>query len=83
LVAAVIDLNGREKVAWAEIKRSGDGWVDDDIVFSKVDTEFGSGFHWGPKAKKNGGKLHYGNNKVNLKRTSSTDISAGKWEIKK
>jgi hypothetical protein len=39
----------------------------------------GSGFHWGAKAKKNGGTLHYKNQKIKLKRIASTSTSAGKW----
>ena len=79
LNAAIAELNGREKLAFVDVKKSQDGWVNDQTVFSQVNTDMGSGFHWGPKAKENGGTLHYKNQKIKLKRIASTSSSAGKW----
>jgi type II secretory pathway pseudopilin PulG len=80
LNAAIAELNGREKLAFLEIKKSQDGWVNDQIVFSQVNTDMGSGFHWGPKAKEKGGTLHFKDQKIKLERIASTSASAGKWK---
>jgi hypothetical protein len=53
--------------------------VNDQIVFSQVNTDISSGFHWRPKAKKNGGTLHFEDQKIKLERIPSTNTSAGKW----
>ena len=45
LEAAIAELNGREKLAFLDVKKSQDGWVNDQIVFSQVDTDMGSDFH--------------------------------------
>ena len=82
LNAAIIELNGREKLAFIETKKSKDGWVNDQFVFSQVNTDMGPGFHWGPKPKKKGGTLHYKGQKVKLERIFSTNSSAGKWIVK-
>jgi prepilin-type N-terminal cleavage/methylation domain-containing protein len=82
LNAAIIELSGREKLAFIETKKSRDGWVNDQFVFSQVNTDMGPGFHWGPKPKKEGGTLHYKGQKVKLERIFSTYSSAGKWIIK-
>jgi Tfp pilus assembly major pilin PilA len=79
LEAAIAELNGREKLAFLDVKKSQDGWVNDQIIFSQVNTDMGSGFQWGPKAKKDGGTLHYKNQKIKLKRIGSTSASAGIW----
>jgi Tfp pilus assembly protein FimT len=80
LNAAIAELNGREKLVFAGVKKSQDGWVNDQIVFSQVNTEMDSGFHWGPKAKKKGGTLHFKDQKIKLERIASTSASAGKWK---
>ena len=45
LEPAIAELSGREKLAFLDIKKSQDGWVNDQIVFSQVDTDMGSDFH--------------------------------------
>jgi prepilin-type N-terminal cleavage/methylation domain-containing protein len=82
LETAIVELNGREKLAFLDIKKSKDGWVNDQFVFSQVNTDMGPDFHWGPKPKKKGGTLHYKDSKVKLERIFSTNSSAGKWIIK-
>jgi len=82
LNAALAELNGREKLAFAKTKNSTDGWVNDAILFSQVNTDINSDFHWGSKAKKTGGTLHLGGQKIKLERICSTNTSAGKWIIK-
>jgi prepilin-type N-terminal cleavage/methylation domain-containing protein len=79
LDAAIDELNGREKLAFVSVTKSPGGWVNDQVVFSHVNTDMGTGFHWGPVAQKDGGTLYYKNQKIKLERIASTSASAGKW----
>jgi hypothetical protein len=51
------------------------------MLFSLIETDLGTGFHWSPKAKNDGGKLHFKNQMIKLKRIPSTATSFGKWVI--
>lgn len=81
LRSGVAELNGREIMVWLNIKNSQIGWVDDATVFSQVDADLGLNYHWSPRAEIDGGKLHYKNQMVKLKRIPSTAASAARWEI--
>jgi prepilin-type N-terminal cleavage/methylation domain-containing protein len=77
----VAELNGRENLVWLDIKNSQIGWVDDTAVFSQIDTNLGPNYHWSPRAEIDGGKLHFKDQMIKLKRIPSTEASAAKWEI--
>ncbi len=81
LDSAINDLNSRELLEWTKTKVSEQGWIDDKTLFSKIDYNLGKDFHWSPKAKTKGGKLHFRNTMNKLERTPSTSNSAGKWKI--
>lgn len=81
LRVAVAELNSRERMVWFNIRNSRIGWINDATTFSQIDTDLGSDYHWSPKAKIDGGKLHFKDQMKKLKRIPSTDTSAGKWEI--
>jgi prepilin-type N-terminal cleavage/methylation domain-containing protein len=81
LRAAVAELNSRERLVWLNIKNSQDMWIDDAMFFSRIDTDLGADYNWSPKAKIDGGKLHFKHQMVKLKRSPSTATSFGKWEI--
>jgi prepilin-type N-terminal cleavage/methylation domain-containing protein len=81
LRTGVAELNGRENLIWLNIKNSQLGWVDDAAVFSQVDTVLGPDYHWSPQAEIDGGKLHFKDQMVKLKRIPSTAASAARWEI--
>jgi len=81
LIASVAELNSREMLTWAKIKNSDSGWINDDSLFSQIDTDLGSYYHWSPKAVITGGILHFKNQMVKLDRLPSTVSSAGRWEI--
>lgn len=66
LIISVTELNGRESLIWSKVKRSTTGWVDDEGVFEKMDTGFGPDYKWSPKAKIDGGKLHFKDQMVKL-----------------
>jgi len=65
------------------IKLSTTGWVEDEGVFAKMDTGLGPDYKWSPKAKIDGGKVHYKDMMVKLDRKPSTANSPAKWEITK
>jgi prepilin-type N-terminal cleavage/methylation domain-containing protein len=81
LRSGVAELNGRENLVWLNIKNSQIGWVDDTAVFSQTDTDLGPNYHWSPRAEIDGGKLHFKDQMVKLKRIPSTGASAASWEI--
>jgi prepilin-type N-terminal cleavage/methylation domain-containing protein len=81
LRATVVELNSRERMVWLNIKNSQNMWIDDATLFYQVDTDLGPGYHWSPRPRMDGGKLHFKNLMIKLKRIPSTATSAGKWEI--
>ena len=81
LRAAVEELNSRERMVWLNIKNSQSMWIDDSAHFSQVETDLGAGYHWSPKAKIDGGKLHFKDQMIKLKRIPSMATSVEKWEI--
>lgn len=81
LISSVAELNGRESLTWCKIKLTTTGWVDDEGVFSQMNTDLGTNYRWSPKAKINGGKLHYKDQMIKLNRESSTTSDSGKWAI--
>ena len=81
LRSGIAELNGRENLVWLSIKNSQIGWVDDTAVFSQIDTDLGPNYHWSPRAEIDGGKLHFKDQMVKLKRIPSTGASAASWEI--
>jgi prepilin-type N-terminal cleavage/methylation domain-containing protein len=81
LRSGIAELNGRENLVWLNIKNSQIGWVDDAAVFSQIDTDLGPNYHWSPRAEIDGGKLHFKDQMVKLKRIPSTWASAASWEI--
>jgi len=81
LQTGVAELNTRENLLWLNIKNSQRGWEDDTAVFSQIDTDLGLNYHWSPKAEIDGGKLHFKDQMIKLKRIPSTAASAARWQI--
>jgi prepilin-type N-terminal cleavage/methylation domain-containing protein len=79
--AAVAELNSREIMFWLNAKNARNSWIDDATLFSQIDTDLGPSYHWSPRAKIDGRKLHFKDLMIKLKRIPSTATSAGKWEI--
>ena len=48
-----------------------------------MDTGLGPDYQWSPKAKIDGGKLHFKNQMVKLDRKASTTSFPANWEINK
>ena len=80
LQSGIQELNIRETLIWYDFKISLDGWVNDDEVFSRLDTHLGGKYRWDPSAEKLGGSLHFGPSTANLVRTPSTNKKAGSWK---
>lgn len=83
LVSSVTELNGRESLTWSNVKLSTTGWAEDEEIFAKMEAGLGPDYKWSPKAKIDGGKVHFKNLMVKLDRKPSTANSPAKWEITK
>ena len=80
LAAAVIELNVREGLIWANMKISGDGYTTDDDIFAALDRNLGAKLKWDPGPTVDGGTLHFESHSIRLNRTPSTYSAAGKWK---
>jgi len=77
------ELNIRESLTWSNIKISGDGYSNDEDLWSLVEPDLGLGgkYQWNPGPHISaGGTLHFDSNSIALNRQPSTSTSAGKWE---
>lgn len=80
LAAAVIELNVRESLIWANMKISGDGYTTDEDIFAALDKNLGAKLKWDPGPTVDGGTLHLESHSIRLNRTPSTRSAAGKWK---
>jgi len=79
LESGLRELNTRETMVWSKIKLSDDGWINDTIVFSELDTNLGHGFNWTVKPNTSGGTLQFRSKSIALTRTASSNVSVGRW----
>ena len=77
---AVSELNSRECLTWSQTKLSTSSWINDDQVFSSIDTNLGDDYSWGSKHA-SGGTLTFKGRMVPLKRTPSTLDMSGNWSL--
>ncbi len=77
---AITELNARESLTWSDVKLSTTGWVNDDAVFVKVDTDLG-GFEWSPAPGVDGGVLLCKGQTSRLARSPSSAMAAGRWAM--
>jgi len=80
LAAAVIELNVRESLIWANMKISGDGYTMDEDIFAALDKNLGAKLKWDPGPRVDGGTLHFESHSIRLNRISSTCSAAGNWK---
>jgi hypothetical protein len=80
LAAAVIELNVRESLIWANVKISGDGYTTDEDIFAALDKNLGAKLKWDPGPAVDGGTLHLESHSIRLNRTPSTCTAAGSWK---
>ena len=71
----VKELNAREILTWAKIKLSDTGWISDDDLFAKMDTDLGSDYLWIEGPTVSGCKLSFRSESIVLTRTASTTSS--------
>ena len=82
--AAVAELNGRENMAWANIKLSATGYgaTSDNDVWTEVNTSLGDKYDTSAFVQATGGNIVFDNNTtINVVRTPSTVTSPGSWAI--
>ena len=80
--AGISELNGREGLAWSNIKLTPDNWQDDQTTFDSYDKDLGSQYIWTPgDPVLTGGEIKFGVSgaPVNLNRSPSTSSQPGKW----
>jgi prepilin-type N-terminal cleavage/methylation domain-containing protein len=54
---AVRELNSKEALTWALVKVSEEGWVSDEALFAKINTNLGEGYTWSSGPVLTGGTL--------------------------
>ena len=79
LAIAVIELNVRESLIWANMKISSDSYKMDEDVFATLDKNLGPKLKWNPGPTIDGGTLHFESNSISLIRTPSTSSTPGRW----
>ena len=79
LAIAVLELNVRESLIWANMKISSDGYKMDEDVFATLDKDLGPKLKWNPGPTIDGGTLHFESYSISLNRTPSTSSAPGRW----
>jgi len=77
---AVSELDGREYLAWANVKLSLLSWQNDDDVRAQVNYNLGSEYSWRSGPTPTGGTLDFKDHPMDLDRTPSTNTSAPNWK---
>jgi prepilin-type N-terminal cleavage/methylation domain-containing protein len=80
LAAALVELNVRESLIWANIKISGSGYTTDEEIFAALDKNLGAKLRWNPGPTIDGGTLQLESQSIVLKRIHSVNSAAGKWQ---
>ena len=76
----IMELNAREKLTWTDFKLSSSGWTNDNAVFAAMNFNIGTGYSWIVGPANSGGTLQFKSKSIVLIRTSSTDLSVGRWK---
>lgn len=77
---AVNELNARESLTWSDVKLSPSGWVDDAVVFSRIELGL-DGFMWKSGVTTEGGELRHRDRSALLSRTASSAVNSGRWSM--
>ena len=81
--AGISELNGREGLAWSNIKLTPTGWQDDTSFFATYDKNLGEDYIWSTgDPNTGGGEIKFGisGSPVTLTRTPSTASQPGYWK---
>jgi prepilin-type N-terminal cleavage/methylation domain-containing protein len=79
--AGIAELNGREGLAWSNIKLSPTGWQDDLTTFGAYDKNLGNDYFWTAGPDPSGGEIRFGSTGIPmpLSRSASTTSRPGQW----
>ncbi len=79
--AGIAELNGREGLAWSNIKLTPAGWEDDVTFFNSYDKTLGNDYIWTIGPAPSGGEIKFGiaGDPVPLSRSPSTTSHPGHW----
>jgi type II secretory pathway pseudopilin PulG len=80
LAVAVIELNARESLIWANMKIASDGYTNDADVYTALNTDLGPKLKWNPGPNIDGGTLQIESRSIALKRIPSQSSTAGRWQ---
>ena len=80
LTTALIELNVRESLIWANMKISSDGYTNDADAYAALNTDLGAKLKWNPGPAIDGGTLHLESQSILLHRTPSTNSAPGRWK---
>ena len=80
LAVALVELNVRESLIWANMKISIDGYTDDAAVYKALNTDLGPKLKWNPGPTIDGGTLHFESQSIILNRTPSINAAPGRWK---
>lgn len=75
----ITELNGRETLAWANVKLTASGWIDDNQVWQVMDTTLGDDYTWAGAPTATGGRLEFKNTALDLVRNLSTASNPANW----
>ena len=81
--AGISELNGREGLAWSNIKLTPTGWQDDTTFFDGYDKNLGEDYYWSVgDPTTGGGEIKFGisGTPITLTRTPSTTSHPGRWK---
>jgi len=79
--AGISELNGREGLAWSNIKLTPTGWENDATTFGSYDKDLGNDYFWTVGPDPSGGEIKFGlsGDSVAITRTASTTSHPGRW----
>jgi prepilin-type N-terminal cleavage/methylation domain-containing protein len=78
---AISELNSREFMTWSKVKMSDINWVEDEQLFSQLDTELGTEYSWNSRTT-GGGTLSFKGQPIGLERVPSTFSTSGSWRVR-
>jgi prepilin-type N-terminal cleavage/methylation domain-containing protein len=77
--SAIAELNGRESLAWAGVKITRTGYVDDATLFGSINKDLGEGFT-GSSLSTSPYTIKFKNTDYPVSRTVSTTTRPGQWK---
>lgn len=80
--AGISELNGREGLAWSNVKLTPTGWQDDATFFNSYGKDLGNDYIWTVGPNPSGGEIKFGikGDPVTLSRSPSTTSHPGQWK---